>query len=159
MSERRKLPDTRPAITHRFSVGGVKGYITVGLYEEGAPGEVFLRMAKAGSTLSGLLDGWAVTTSLALQYGVPLEVLINKLSYTRFEPAGFTGVEGIGYASSVFDYVARWLALRFLSKEACLSMPPGDGPPCPHCGVPQVPDGAGWICSTCQTSGKGPVGP
>jgi len=159
MSERRKLPDTRPALTHRFVVGGVKGYITVGFYDDGTVGEVFVRIAKAGSTLSGLLDGWAVTTSLAVQHGVPLEVLINKLSYTRFEPAGFTGVEGIGYASSVFDYIARWLALRFSSKEVRLSMPPGDGPPCPHCGTSQVPNGAGWECSACQPSGKGPVGP
>lgn len=157
MTTRRELPDTFPSINHRFSVGGVKGYIIVGLYHDGTPGRVTVKIAKEGSTLSGLIDGWALTTSLALQYGVPLEVLVSELAYSRFEPAGYTEFEAIEYANSLLDYIVRWLAVRFLSKDVRLSIPPGEGPPCPHCGVPQVPNGAGWTC-TCSKVGKAPKG-
>jgi ribonucleoside-diphosphate reductase alpha chain len=115
---RRKLPDERDAVTHKFSIAGHEGYLTVGLYEEGIPGEIFLRMAKEGSTISGLMDTIATMTSIALQYGVPLKTLVDKFSHTRFEPAGFTNNKGIPMAKSVTDYVFRYLGNRFLRDEA-----------------------------------------
>ncbi|MBN2134263.1 MAG: vitamin B12-dependent ribonucleotide reductase [Acidobacteria bacterium] len=113
---RMKLPEEREAITHKFSLAGHEGYITVGMYENGMPGEIFLVMAKEGSTISGLMDSFATAVSLALQYGVPLEVLVNKFSYTRFEPSGFTGNREISYATSIMDYIFRWLGTKFLDK-------------------------------------------
>ena len=113
---RRKLPDERQAITHKFSIAGHEGYITVGMYEDGKPGEVFLVMAKEGSTVSGLMDGFATSLSLALQYGVPLEAIVDKFSHTRYEPSGFTKNPEIGYAKSITDYIARWLAVKFLGR-------------------------------------------
>jgi ribonucleoside-diphosphate reductase alpha chain len=115
---RRKLPDERRAITHKFSVGGHEGYLTVGLYEDGLPGEIFITMAKEGSTVSGLMDSFATAISLALQYGVPLKVLCDKFSHSRFEPSGFTPNPEIRYAKSVMDYIFRWLALKFLPRDA-----------------------------------------
>jgi ribonucleoside-diphosphate reductase alpha chain len=115
---RRKLPDERLAYTHKFSVGGHEGYLTVGLYEDGQPGEIFLTMAKEGSTISGLMDSFATAISLALQYGVPLKVLCDKFSHTRFEPSGWSTNPDIGYAKSLMDYIFRWLALKFLPREA-----------------------------------------
>ena len=97
---RRRLPDERRAITHHFSVGGQEGYLTVGVYEDGSPGEIFVRMAKEGSTISGLMDSFATVVSLALQHGVPLDLLCGKFSHTRFEPSGWTGNPKIGYATS-----------------------------------------------------------
>jgi ribonucleoside-diphosphate reductase alpha chain len=114
---RRRLPSERTALTHRFEVGGHEGYITVGLYEDGTPGEIFLRMAKEGSTVSGLMDSFATAVSLALQYGVPLQALVDKFSHTRFDPQGFTKNPEIPIAKSVMDYIFRWLASRFLSIE------------------------------------------
>ena len=114
---RRKLPDVRQAITHKFSIAGHDGYLTVGLYEDGQPGEMFLRMAKEGSTISGLMDTVAIMTSIALQYGVPLKALVDKFSHTRFEPAGFTQNPEIPFAKSVTDYVFRWLGLNFSKGE------------------------------------------
>jgi len=114
---RRRLPDERPAITHKFSIAGHEGYITVGMYEDGTPGEIFLVMAKEGSTISGLMDAFATLTSLALQYGVPLKALIDKFSHMRFEPAGFTNNKEIPIAKSVMDYLFRWLASKFLDQE------------------------------------------
>ncbi len=111
---RKKLPDERQALTHKFSIAGHEGYITVGMHEDGSPGEVFITMAKEGSTLSGLLDAFATSISLALQYGVPLDVLCNKFTATRFEPSGFTGNKDIPIAKSITDYIFRWLALKFL---------------------------------------------
>ncbi len=105
---RRKLPDERQAITHKFSIAGHEGYITVGMYEDGKPGEVFLVMAKEGSTVSGLMDGFATSLSLALQYGVPLEALVDKFSHTRYEPSGFTKNPDIPYAKSITDYISRF---------------------------------------------------
>lgn len=114
---RRRLPDERRSLTHHFAVGGQEGYVTVGLYEDGLPGEVFIRMAKEGSTVSGLMDSFAIAVSLALQYGVPLEILCEKFSHTRFEPSGWSGNPKIGYAKSLMDYLFRWLELRFLKGE------------------------------------------
>ena len=114
---RKKLPDERQALTHKFSIAGHEGYITVGMHEDGAPGEVFITMAKEGSTLSGLLDAFATSISLALQYGVPLDVLCNKFTATRFEPSGFTGNKEIPIAKSITDYIFRWLALKFLQTS------------------------------------------
>ncbi|HKZ32419.1 MAG TPA: vitamin B12-dependent ribonucleotide reductase [Vicinamibacteria bacterium] len=114
---RRKLPDERHAITHKFSIAGHEGYITVGMYEDGKPGEIFLVMAKEGSTISGLMDAFATSISMALQYGVPLEALVEKFSHVRFEPSGFTKNSEIPYAKSITDYIFRWLASKFLSVE------------------------------------------
>jgi ribonucleoside-diphosphate reductase alpha chain len=112
--QRRKLPEERAAITHKFSIGGHEGYLTVGMYEDHQPGEVFITMAKEGSTISGLMDSFATAISLSLQYGVPLKVLVDKFSHTRFEPSGFTGNKDIPIAKSITDYIFRWLALKFL---------------------------------------------
>jgi len=114
---RHKLDDERKAITHKFSIAGHEGYLTVGLYEDGQPGEIFLRVAKEGSTVSGLMDTIATMTSIALQYGVPLKALVDKFSHTRFEPSGFTNNPEIPIAKSVTDYVFRFLGNRFLKGE------------------------------------------
>lgn len=114
---RRRLPDERRSITHKFSIGGHEGYITVGLYDDGAPGELFITMSKEGSVISGLMDSFATSISIALQYGVPLKTLANKFVHMRFEPSGFTGHPNIKIAKSVVDYVFRWLAMKFLSTE------------------------------------------
>ena len=116
-AQRRKLPDERKSITHKFSIGGHEGYIIVGMYGEGAPGEVFIKMAKEGSTLSGFMDGLALSISVGLQYGVPLKAIVDKLTNTRFEPSGFTENPAIRYSSSVLDYIARWLGGKFISSE------------------------------------------
>jgi ribonucleoside-diphosphate reductase alpha chain len=114
---RRKLPAERQALTHRFEIGGHEGYITVGLYEDGTPGEIFVKMAKEGSTVSGLTDSFAIAVSFALQYGVPLDFLVNKFAHMRFEPQGFTRNPEIPIAKSIVDYIFRWLGSRFLSVE------------------------------------------
>ncbi len=111
---RRRLANTRTAITHKFEVAGHEGYLTVGLFEDGQPGELFVTMAKEGSTIGGLMDGIGTLTSLALQYGVPLEALVKKFAHQRFEPSGFTTNPEIRNASSITDYVFRWLALQFV---------------------------------------------
>jgi ribonucleoside-diphosphate reductase alpha chain len=116
-ARRRKLPSERSSITHKFSIGGHEGYITVGMYETGEPGEIFIKMAKEGSTLSGFMDGFALSVSIGLQYGVPLKALVDKFINTRFEPAGYTGHPAIPYAKSVLDYIARWLGGRFISPD------------------------------------------
>ncbi len=112
---RHRLPSERASVTHKFSIGGHEGYITVGLYPNSCPGEIFIRMAKEGSTVSGLMDSFATAISLALQHGVPLRVLAEKFAHTRFEPSGWTGNEQIGYAKSIMDYLFRWMQIRFLS--------------------------------------------
>ena len=114
---RRRLPAERSAVTHKFDIAGHEGYITVGLYPDGAPGEIFLKMAKEGSTISGLMDTLATSVSLALQYGVPLRDLVNKFAHTRFEPSGFTGNSEIPIAKSIVDYIFRWLGSRFLDPQ------------------------------------------
>jgi len=116
-AHRRKLPSERASITHKFSIGGHEGYITVGMYETGEPAEIFIKMAKEGSTLSGFMDGFALSVSMGLQYGVPLKALVDKFINTRFEPAGYTGHPAIPYAKSVLDYIARWLGGRFISAD------------------------------------------
>ncbi|HEU4759269.1 MAG TPA: vitamin B12-dependent ribonucleotide reductase, partial [Dehalococcoidia bacterium] len=114
---RRRLPATRSSLTHKFSIEGHEGYITAGLYEEGSPGEIWLTMAKEGSTLSGMMDAFATSISIALQYGVPLRDLVNKFSHMRFEPSGRTENAEIPVAQSIVDYIFRWLASQFLSEE------------------------------------------
>lgn len=111
--QRERLPDTRQSVVHKFSICGTEGYLIVGLYDDGRPGEVFLKVAKEGSTLGGLMDGIGVLTSLGLQYGVPLEVMAKKLKNTQFEPNGFTKNADIKEASSILDYVFRWLEQNF----------------------------------------------
>jgi ribonucleoside-diphosphate reductase alpha chain len=174
---RRRLPDELHSLTHHFSVGGQEGYVTVGLYEDGLPGELFIRMAKEGSTVSGLMDSFATAVSLALQYGVPLRVLCDKFSHTRFEPSGWSGNPKIGYAKSMMDYLFRWIELRFLNGEQGLlfelpklaqpqrgvtSADEGlgqvvelrDAPPYQFCGSLMVRNGSCYRCMTCGgTSG------
>jgi ribonucleoside-diphosphate reductase alpha chain len=114
---RHKLPNERASVTHKFDIGGHEGYITVGLYgDKRTPGEIFIRMAKEGSTVSGLMDSFATAVSLALQHGVPVKLLCDKFSHTRFEPSGWTGSE-FGYAKSIMDYIFRWIELRFLPGQ------------------------------------------
>jgi ribonucleoside-diphosphate reductase alpha chain len=180
---RRRLPDVRQAVTDKFSIAGHDGYLTVGTYEDGQPGEVFLKMAKEGSTISGLIDSVALLTSMALQYGVPLKALVDKFSHTRFEPSGFTPNPEIPFAKSVTDYVFRWLGLTFLSEpsseEAVADTSPAprqessgrvvpirggsrgeppivgqeDAPPCIDCGVIMTRAGACYVCPCCGQSG------
>jgi ribonucleoside-diphosphate reductase alpha chain len=117
LPHRRRLPAERTALTHKFDIAGHEGYITVGLYADGQPGEIFLKMAKEGSTVSGLMDTFATAISLSLQYGVPLRDLVNKFAHVRFEPSGFTGNSEIPIAKSIIDYIFRWLGSRFLSND------------------------------------------
>ena len=115
---RRRMPRERESITHKFSIGGHEGYITVGKYEDGSPGEIFITMAKEGSTISGLMDSFATMTSLALQHGVPLQLLVDKFTHLRFEPSGFTKNSEIPMAKSIMDYIFKWLAIKFLSRDS-----------------------------------------
>src|SRR5580704_216835 len=172
---RRRLPDERRALTHHFSIAGQEGYLTVGVYEDGLPGEIFITMAKQGSTISGLMDSFATAVSLALQYGVPLEVLCSKFTHVRFEPSGWTGNPKIGFAKSIVDYIFRWLELKFLTGEQGeLFVPPpvavhssaipndndavralgelvqlGDAHACNICGALMVRSGNCYRCMTC----------
>jgi ribonucleoside-diphosphate reductase alpha chain len=114
---RRHLPDERQSITHKFSIAGHEGYITVGMFEDGSPGELFITMSKEGSTISGLMDSLATSVSIALQYGVPLKVLVDKFSHARYEPSGFTNNPDIPIAKSVSDYIFRWLGKKFLIED------------------------------------------
>ena len=116
-ANRHRLPDERAGITHHFSIAGHEGYLTVGLYPNGQPGEIFIRMAKEGSTIAGLMECFGTVVSVSLQHGVPLKVLCDKLSHTRFEPSGWTGNQELGYAKSIMDYLFRWMDLRFLSGK------------------------------------------
>ncbi len=110
---RLRLPDTRKSITHKFDISGHEGYLTVGLYDDGRPGEVFIKVAKQGSTVRGLMDAVGVLTSLALQSGVSVETLAKKFEYSRFEPSGWTTNRDIGHARSIIDYIFRWLGTQF----------------------------------------------
>ena len=172
-ANRHRLPDERPAITHHFAVGGHEGYLTVRLYPSGQPGEIFIRMAKEGSTIAGLMECFGTVVSVSLQHGVPLRVLCDKLSHTRFEPSGWTGRAELGYAKSIMDYLFRWLELRFLSgaQLALFAAPgnhgtvpvdsrkvvpissqavqPGDGPACRSCGALMTPNGSCYTCRNC----------
>ena len=179
---RRHLPDERRALTHHFSIAGQEGYLTVGVYEDGLPGEIFITMAKQGSTISGLMDAFATVVSLALQHGVPLRVLCEKLSHMRFEPSGWTGNPEIGFAKSLCDYLFRWLELRFLKGEqgklfgtlpsagVRSTVTPtkgnghgtaqalgdvvdlGDAPPCVFCGSRMVRSGSCYRCLECGST-------
>jgi len=173
---RRKLPDERQSITHKFSIGGHEGYITVGLYEDGQPGELFITMAKEGSIISGLMDSFATAISFNLQYGVPLKFLVDKFSHVRFEPDGWTGNPQIPYAKSIMDYIFRWLGMKFLGPEYAVteagkssklrptepepqqSLPFGpvaeDAPLCAECGSLMTRNGSCFKCENCGgTSG------
>ncbi len=122
--KRRKLPSERQSITHKFAIGGHEGYITVGMYDDTRqPGEIFIKMSKEGSTLSGFMDGFALSVSIGLQYGVPLKALVDKFINTRFDPSGFTGNPTIPYAKSVLDYIGRWLGGRFISADYLTQQP------------------------------------
>jgi ribonucleoside-diphosphate reductase alpha chain len=173
---RHKLPDERHSITHKFSIGGHEGYITAGLYEDGMPGEVFISMAKEGSTISGLMDSFATAISFSLQYGVPLKFLVDKFSHVRFEPSGWTGNSQIPYAKSIMDYIFRWLGAKFLGPEYAVSeagdamtLKPTepekqqtlpftpvvtDAPLCAECGSIMTRNGSCYKCANCGgTSG------
>src|SRR5207247_9237582 len=123
------MPDTRMSLTHRFEIAGHEGYITVGLYEDGRPGELFITMAKEGSTIGGLMDCFGTAVSMSLQYGVPLEVYVNKFSHTRFEPMGHTKNPNIRIAKSIVDYIFRWLGIEFIPgyREAQQGLPYHEG--------------------------------
>jgi len=154
VNSRRKLPDERQSITHKFEVGGQKGYLTVGLFEDGTPGELFVHVSKRGSTINGLLDSIAMLTSYALQYGVPLEALVEKMSNTRFEPSGLTSNSEIPMATSLVDYIFRWLGKKFLNgKEANGKVYSGEL--CSECGGIMV---AGDGCFTCHDCGHSKCG-
>ncbi len=140
---RHRLPAERASVTHKFGIAGHEGYITVGLYPNGCPGEIFIRMAKEGSTVSGLMDSFATAISLALQHGVPLRVLAEKFAHTRFEPSGWTGNEQIGYAKSIMDYLFRWMQIRFLSGHqldlfAAMTPEPARPSPSPEPSLPAI---------------------
>jgi ribonucleoside-diphosphate reductase alpha chain len=173
---RRKLPSERQSVTHKFSIGGHEGYITVGLYEDGTPGEVFISMAKEGSTISGLMDTLATSISYGLQYGVPLKFFVDKFSHVRFEPSGWTGNPQVPYAKSIIDYIFRWLGARFLgiteateagenSKLRPTEPDPqtalpfdasvvSDAPLCSECGSFMTRNGSCYKCENCGgTSG------
>jgi ribonucleoside-diphosphate reductase alpha chain len=178
-ANRHRLQNERSAITHHFAFGGHEGYLTVGFYPNGQPGEIFIRMAKAGSTIAGLMECFGTVVSVSLQHGVPLKVLCDKLSHTRFEPSGWTGNEHIGYAKSLMDYIFRWMELRFLSgnqlslfgqgngeisaggeltpgpiSDSLFLYDIGDAPPCVACGGLTKPSGTCYTCLNCgQTSG------
>jgi len=173
---RRKLPDERRSITHKFSIGGHEGYITVGMYDDGAPGEIFITMAKEGSTISGLMDAFATAVSFNLQYGVPIKFLVDKFAHVRFEPSGWTGNQQIPYAKSIMDYIFRWLGAKFLGPEYAIteagettSLRPteaspqqelpfapmvADAPLCAECGSIMTRNGSCYKCGNCGgTSG------
>jgi len=120
---RTRLPATRPSITHKFEVGGHEGYLNVGLYENSTPGELFITMAKEGSTVGGMMDAFATAISLCLQYGVPLDALVKKFSHQRFEPSGMTSNKDIPFAKSVVDYIFRWLGVSFLDDYRKTNVP------------------------------------
>jgi len=145
-ARREKLPPERKSITHKFSVGGHEGYITVGMYDDGKPGEIFIKMAKEGSTLSGIMDAFALSVSISLQYGVPLRALVDKFVHSRFEPSGYTGNPDIRYAKSIVDYIGRWLGGKFISRDYFDGEPAAAeaeasiqaDPPAPVAAVPSV---------------------
>src|SRR5438477_795857 len=151
---RRKLPDERKAVTHKFDLGGHEGYLTVGLYEDGTPGELFVTMAKEGSTISGLMDAFATQTSYALQFGVPLKFMVDKFTHMRFEPSGFTKNQEIPIAKSIVDYIFRWMASHFLPLEdaEAAGVIIRDQPPAPD---PATGPGALKIIATPKTNGNG----
>jgi ribonucleoside-diphosphate reductase alpha chain len=178
-ADRHRLPAERRSITHKFGISGHEGYITAGLYPNDEVGEIFIRMAKEGSTISGLMDSLATAVSMGLQSGVPLKAFCDKFSHTRFEPSGWTGSEQLGYATSLVDYIFRWLELRFLKGEqlslytdhspvangvvaplptAAVNpapaslLDPGDAPTCPICGSLTIRAGKCHSCPSCGST-------
>lgn len=179
---RKRLPDERPSITHKFSIAGHEGYLTVGMYDDGMPGEIFIVMAKQGSIVSGLMDSFATAISMTLQYGVPLKILIDKFSHARFEPSGFTTNREIPIAKSIIDYIFRWLKLKFMpddengsntgspdisaqtngftesdtnkneSFEKHVFETQSDAPPCFECGAIMVRNGSCYKCLSCGST-------
>lgn len=149
---RRRLPDERRAITHKFSIAGHEGYVTVGMYDDGQPGELFITMAKEGSTVSGLMDSFATAVSVALQYGAPLQVLVDKFSHCRFEPSGFTQNPAIPLAKSVSDYLFRWLSLKFLEPDGSAARSDPGAPACPECGSITLRADGRYECPSCSVS-------
>jgi ribonucleoside-diphosphate reductase alpha chain len=177
---RNRLPDERMSLTHKFEIGGHEGYITVGLYPDGKPGELFITMAKEGSTVSGLINSFAQAISTGLQHGVPLNLFCEKFAHTRFEPCGWTPNPDIRNASSVMDYIFRWLQLRFggtenkgsphpspalahlasetapLPNQESRAVQPspafGDAPSCKKCGTITTRNGSCYICNNCGSS-------
>lgn len=180
---RHRLPIERASVTHKFKIGGYEGYLTVGLYPNGQPGEIFIRMSKEGSTISGLMDSFAMVFSTALQHGVPLKTITDKLAHTRFEPSGWTGTEEFGYAHSIMDYLGRWMQNRFLegkqqelfsalssaaSTQATLQplraeeeksltdlIENADTPICTNCGGQTQPAGKCYRCLNCGNTTGG----
>jgi len=156
---RRKLPDERASITHKFSIGGHEGYITVGMYDDGTPGEIFVTMAKEGSTISGLMDSFSTSISYCLQYGVPLKFLVDKFAHVRFEPSGWTGNPKIPYAKSTPVVEAgETPALRPTEPDPQQSLPfpaqASDAPICSECGSIMTRNGSCYKCANCGgTSG------
>jgi ribonucleoside-diphosphate reductase alpha chain len=176
---RHRLPDERRSLTHKFNVGGYEGYMIVGLYPDGEPGELFITMAKEGSTVSGLINSFAQAISIALQHGVPLDLFCQKFSYTRFEPCGWTGSPEIGHATSIMDYVFRWLHLRFIGETTTTGLTAdslaahtpalslgtfpestaqraspalaqaSDAPSCRHCGNITTRNATCFVCANC----------
>jgi len=176
--QRRKLPDERLSITHKFSIAGHEGYFTVGMFEDGTPGELFITMAKEGSTISGLMDSFATAISYGLQYGVPLKFYVDKFAHVRFEPSGWTGNKQIPYAKSIMDYIFRWMGAKYLGPEygnsevdnsgtqvlkptepeaqQTLQFTPvvADAPICSECGSMMAVNGSCYKCENCGgTSG------
>jgi ribonucleoside-diphosphate reductase alpha chain len=164
---RKKLPETRQSLTHKFNVAGLKGYLTCSTYEEGDLGEIFIRTQKQGTTVQGLMDGMATAVSLGLQYGVPLETFVDKFVGSKFEPAGVTQNEDVRFAQSVMDYIFRWLKLNFMDEDDDetfineMQMPNSnivkanisfDGPPCPRCQTITGRAGACYVCPQCGES-------
>jgi ribonucleoside-diphosphate reductase alpha chain len=150
---RHRLPAERTALTHKFEISGHEGYITVGLYPDGQPGEIFLKMAKEGSTVSGLMDSFATSVSMALQYGVPLRDLVNKFAHVRFEPSGFTGNQEIPIAKSIVDYIFRWLGSRFLSADDKANLGLIDR----SAVVPEAPGAFGLASAIAPEAEEGPI--
>ena len=176
---RHHLPAERRSRTHKFQIGNHEGYLIVGMYPNGQPGEIFITMAKEGSTIAGLMNSFALAISMALQHGVPLKLLCEKFSHTRFEPSGWTGSQELGFAKSITDYIFRWLYLRFIEgqqaalfDEAAASAIPvssrernaladasdvgggdqSDAPPCRSCGSIMTRAGSCYCCSVCGTT-------
>jgi ribonucleoside-diphosphate reductase alpha chain len=157
--DRRRLPDTRDAKTHKFDIAGHEGYFTIGLYEDGSPGEIFIHMSKEGSTISGLMDAFATSVSVALQYGVPLDHLIKKFSHMRFEPSGFTGNKDVPIAKSVIDYIFRWIEKQYTEPQEVQEVVVeedtfnvDDSPSCMECGSIMKRSGTCYTCSECGTT-------
>lgn len=179
LAVRNRLPDERVSVTHKFEVGGHEGYITVGLYPDHQPGELFITMAKEGSTVSGLISSFAQSISIGLQHGVPLKLFCEKFAHTRFEPSGWSSNPEIRQATSVMDYIFRWLQLKFAHQEKagigpeafpsasdvprqpapqipeCRledAVPSGDAPSCRHCGSITRRNGSCYVCTNCGSS-------